>query len=156
MWKEYLKSKIIEENDILKELYNIDNNVQGTSYSIRDLLSYLEDKKYQLLPDDLQKDTLFVLDGNPNNLINLIGQFYQRDYKVNIIRTNLAINKWIVKKYQEFSEQLLFDKTLTFTFKDNFNSTKNQLVLIGNKSFVEELSNCSKVPCLKIYTEDGE
>ena len=132
MFIEYIKERFIEEYDLINKLINIDKKIQGVKFDIN---IFNNIKNYNFI---IESNDIFVLEGNSKSLIILLNQLVSYDNSVIINRNNLAINKWIVKKYNEYCDICGIGIKLKIFFSDVFNECKGKYIVIGSEAFILE------------------
>ena len=139
MWKKYIKEKIISEKETLDRLFKIDNEENGTNYSVDYLISII-DKNIKLNINN----KVVIIEGNSFILINLL----ELNIDKIIINTmnNYSINKWISKKYNEYENKI------KIVFNESFN--EENITFIGSKPYIAEMK--SMVPNASVIVFDIE
>lgn len=137
MFIEFLKDRFFLEQELVYKLIMIDESVQGIKFDSNLFIDYNFDI-------DVNLDNIFILDGNTKSLIILVNKLVGFNNTLIVNKNNLAINKWIVKKYEEFCDIYSIDSNLNIIFSNVFNECKAKYVVIGSKSFVFEYKSMLK------------
>ena len=128
MFLDYLKEEILKESKKVDQILSIDNEENGTNYSLDYLLKII-DKEINLSLDNID---MVLLEGNTFILIKILN-----DYNLKIIvptKDNYGINNWIYSKYIDYSDH----NKCTVEFTNSFILDNNKVAVIGSKAFVDD------------------
>lgn len=139
-WISYLRDELINESDLVFELLKIDEEVQGDSCNYNELIVFLEKSlcNYGFYNRKFCNTDKFLAEGNTYELILLLSDLVNINSSITICKNNLAINKWILKKYEEFCLNNNYC-IASVVFSDYFSYSDCNLYILGSDSFYNEL-----------------
>lgn len=139
-WISYLRDELINESDLVLELLKIDKEVQGDSCSYNGLIVFLEKSLYNIdfYNRKFCNTDKFLVEGNTYELVLLLSDLININSSVTICKNNLAINKWILKKYEEFCLNNNYC-IASVVLSDYFTYSNCDLYILGSESFYNEL-----------------
>lgn len=143
MWLEYLKECLFDEIDIVLNLAGIDQQVQGDKNDVNDIIGFINDNIEDLTFYNIINQEVLI-DGNPIILIKVLNDLVEKNNRVVVLKSNLAINKWIIARYKEFLEDNGSSFKLDLDITDSFSIT-NPCIIIGSKEFVKEMEESIEV-----------
>ena len=153
-WLTYLKDKIIEQiNDIMK-LIMIDNHIQGSNYDINKLMRFINlniDKKC-FIKRVVPKDAYYIIEGNSESLIIALNDTMDVATQITVLENNLALNKWIIKQYNNFCSQNGIKENVV-VISDYYEYHDCNLIAIGSQAFINEVHECNNVPLFSFVDE---
>ncbi len=126
----YLLNLVIDEEEIIRELLNIDNNLCQMNISYNDLVDiirttngdeYKVTDKYDVITDGDIKSVVFALI-NYHDVIN----------RINIDDFYYGINKWLVTRINEYyNNEIILDKD------SSYEKYGNNIMIVGEKAFID-------------------
>lgn len=131
-----LNELISSEEEILKELIKIDNNVCGTNFSLKKLL------KKENLDIKILGDTLFITEGEPSITISILDGLIVNPHNTYYLFINqrfLAINKWLIARFIELTN-IRIELILDLNYNKYINRNDIYIVPIGEKELVEQVN----------------
>lgn len=137
--EEIIKSFENEKETILR-LIELDNKINHANIKYNDLLNILlsEDK----LPFKIEKDTLFITEGEPKLTITILKSIFNSKNKCVLFvnQKYLGINKWLIARYNE----LVSFSQIYLDCNNNYNKyfkTELKVIPLGEKEFIDEIYN---------------
>lgn len=130
-----LNELISSEEEILKELIKIDNNVCGTNFLIEDLI------KKENIDIKILGDTLFITEGDPSITISILDELIahpNNTYYLFINQRFLAINKWLIARFIELTN-IRIELISDLNYNKYINRNDIYIVPIGEKELVEQV-----------------
>lgn len=148
IWLSYLKNKIFSDIDELLKLIKIDNSISGTDYDINQLINFIiaNMKKSTLLTNNTPDTENFLIEENPESLIKVINDNYHKKCLVTILESNVGINSWLIKKYEEFCAENVLEKNIQFKISNHFSFLSGKIMLLGSQAFINEISETLQIP----------
>ena len=148
IWLSFLKNKIFSDIDELLKLIKIDNTISGTDYDINQLINFIiaNMKKSTLLTNNTHDTENFLIEENPESLIKVINDNYHKKCLVTILESNVAINSWLIKKYEEFCAENVLEKNIQFKISNHFSFLSGKIMLLGSQAFINEISETLQIP----------
>lgn len=153
-WLVFLKDKINEEIENVLKLTMIDNHIQGTNFDINTLITFINlnmDKEY-FIKKVVPKDSLYIIEGNPESLVIILNDTMGISTEITLLENNLAINKWIIAKYEEYCN-IQDIKTTRIEINNFFKYQNCNLVAVGSQAFVNEVKQGNNVPLFSFIDE---
>ncbi|MBQ8659559.1 MAG: hypothetical protein IJ475_01810 [Bacilli bacterium] len=147
-WIEFLENAIFEDINTVLGLIMFDNKIQGTNFDINDTIEYLKYSNQLNFSDN--SDAMYILEGDSNILINLLGCIFDLSCVVYIFQNNLGFNKWIVLKFFEFCEINAIENKNIIKFSEVIDKTIEPAILVGSEAFVNEIYSMLNINCKKI------
>jgi hypothetical protein len=133
MFKEYLINSILNDSLKVKKLLAIDEIVGKSNLTINDIINYIDNIK---LIDHFNNKNI-VIDGSNLLLLNILISFSELDKSIFIIEdNNKAINSYFIDVYNDYVIDNELSVHLDIKIQHNFKS--NDLMIIGNKDFIED------------------
>jgi hypothetical protein len=152
-WILYLREQLLNESNLVVELLSIDEAVQGYCVSYNELLLFLEKNLYnnQFFSFEVN-NSCFLVEGDPYDFIFILNDLINFKNKVNVCKNNYAINRWILKKYDEFLLRNGYINNLNIVFNDYYSCSGEIIYVLGSEEFYEESVNdfVNKINFLKI------
>ena len=130
-----------EEDEVLEKIINIDNKFGTSNYSYDEIYNII--CEFEVSGIRINKDTLFITDGDIKNTLNILCNMvneFDNNAIIYICRDNVGINKWLVSRYNEIvSNNVSIDTDNSY---DKYIGNNNYNVFpIGNEEFIMEVSN---------------
>lgn len=129
----YFNNLLIDEEEIVKELILIDNKVCNTNMTYDDLIKSINSIK--LSENDMKKPIDVITDGEVSSVFYALLNYNVNINKIHIDSTFLAINKWLVQRFNEY-----FNINIILDDGFNYNYYSNDIVIVGDSLFTSELS----------------
>lgn len=148
LWLNYLKYKIFSDIEELIKLLKIDKAISGTEYDINKLIDFIIPNmgKNILLVNNNIDITDYLIEENPETLIRVINDNYNKKCTVTILENNVGINSWIIKKYEEFCSENNIEKNIHFNISNHFAYSEGKLMMLGSKAFINEINETLTIP----------
>lgn len=129
----YFNNLLIDEEEIVKELILIDNTVCNTNMTYDDLIKSINSIK--LSENDMKKPIDVITDGEVSSVFYALLNYNVNINKIHIDSTFLAINKWLVQRFNEY-----FNINIILDDGFNYNYYSNDIVIVGDSLFTSGLS----------------
>lgn len=131
----YIMDAFLKEEDVIKELLTIDNQVCMTTLTYDELYKQLNDASPL---NDLNYDCVMLTDGDPDTVYEALVNNACNILSLHIDNSFLGINKWLVNQaYKYYGDQDISLK-LTLDETDNYSKYKGiqtKIVIYGFDEF---------------------
>lgn len=130
-----LNELLNSEEEILRELIRIDNNVCNTNYRIEDLL------KKENLDIKIIGNTLFITEGEPNITIAILDELLvnpNNTYYLFINQRFLALNKWLIARFIELTN-IRIELISDINYNKYINRNDIYIAPIGEEALIEQV-----------------
>lgn len=131
-----LNELINSEEEVVKELIDVDNKVCNTTISFKDLLNK------EKLDIKILGDTLFITEGEPSITIAILDELIAQPNNIYYLFINqrfLALNKWLVARFISLTN-IRVELILDINYNKFIKRTDIFVVPIGEEALIEQVN----------------